>query len=217
MTMEMEPARPARSRWQFSLRTILLTMAAVGVWTAVIVNRREIPVLEQRITSMRPLARELAVKDPNKIAVVKCEETWYDENEWNIYLPSDNYQLSLATQQIDQDQVPEPGKTVRLPAGKFRLALTQEKHNGGWRVCVKKDGEELLCIDEPQTWYPGSGSSGGGSYSTSQQISPPEHVVLFHRRFTHPKVIGPGTSTSQLPTGPSEGIALWIDPIEKAK
>src|SRR5690349_19745637 len=118
MTMETEnpaastptPPQPAaRNRWQFSLRTILLIMAAVGVWTAVLINRREIPLLTQRITSMRPLARELVVKDESKIAVVKCEETWYDENEWLIYLPSDNYQLSLATQQIDQhDKVPEP-------------------------------------------------------------------------------------------------------------
>lgn len=207
--------QPPRSRWQFSLRTILLVMAAVGVWTAVYMNRREIPLLERRIDSMRPLARELLVKDQTKIAVVKSEETWYDENEWLIYLPSDNYQLSLATQQIDQDKVPDQAKTVRLPAGKFRLALTQEKHNGGWRVRVTMDDEELLSIDEPQSWYPGTGSSGGGSYSTSQQIGPPEHVVLFHRRFTRQKVIGPGTTTSQLPMGPSEGVALWIDPWPK--
>ena len=212
------PVPPARSRWQFSLRTILLIMAVVGVWTAVLINRREIPLLTQRIKLMRPLARELVVKDEDKIAVVKCEETWYDENEWLIYLPSDRYQLSLATQQIDQNQtVPDPAKSVRLPAGQFRLALMQEKHNGGWRVRVTKDGQDLLTIDEPKEWYPSTGSVGGGHYSTTEQIGPPEHVVLFHRRFTRQVTIGPGTTSSQVPKEPSEGVALWIDPLEKAK
>jgi hypothetical protein len=168
---------------------------------------------------MRPLARELVVKDQNKIAVVKCEETWYDENEWEVYLPSDGYQLSLATQEIDQNNTttPAPSKSVPLPAGRFRLALTQESHNGGWQVRVTKDGEELIAVDEPLAWYPSAGSVGGGNYTTSQQFKPTEDVLLFHRRFSKIVQTGTNTTTSQTPKTPSEGVALWIEPVAEPK
>ena len=207
----MEPTKSiaaTRSRWQFSLRMILLLMAAVGVWTAEIGNRRAIPQLAQRIKVMRPLARELRIEDPEQIAVVKCQELWYDDNEWEIYLPEGKFQLSLATHEVDAEGVAAPVKTVPLPVGKFRLSVVQEKLDAGWRVRVLRDGEELFVVDEPSEWYPGHGSAGGGQFTLAEQLRPDSPVVLFRRRFTRPI----SATSSQVPTGPCEGVLLWIEP-----
>lgn len=211
MTPELTNAPPARrSQWQFSLRLILLLMAAVGVWTAEIANRRAMGPLQQRIKAMRPLARELTITDPEKIAVVKCEELWYDDNEWEIYLPDGEYRLALATREVgQQDVVLPPYQSAPLPAGKFRLSLLQEKTATGWRVDVLKDGALLLTAEEPAEWYPAHGSSGGGQFSLAEQLPPNFPVVLFRRRFSRPV----SATTSQTPAGPCEGVLLWIEPV----
>lgn len=195
------------SRWQFSLRLLLLLMAAVGVWTAEIVNRREIPLLARRITAMRPIARELNIVDATKPAIVKREELWYDENEWDVYLPGDRFQLALATQDIDIGGLAEAIRRIQLPAGRFRLAILQDKTETGWRVRVMKDGEELLAVDEPAEWYPSHGSSGGGHFSVTQQPDPQQPIELFRRRFSRPI----NKTSSQTPKGPCEGVLLWIE------
>jgi hypothetical protein len=202
---------PRRSRWQFSLRLILLLMAAVGVWTAEIANRYEIASLEKRITAMRPLARELIITDRNKIAVVKLEEHWYDANEWRIYLPPGEYQLRLATQLIPSQGFPEPQQTVRLSGGEFELSLLQKKQGEGHRVQILKDNAVFMTADEPLSWDPGSGSSGGGHFTNSEQLKPSEPVVLFRRRFSQP--VG-NTGSSTTPQEPCAGVMLWIEPVK---
>jgi len=206
-----EPARPRRSKWQFSLRIILLLMAAVGVWTAEISNRRVIPTLEQRIAAMRPLARELIINDPAQIAVVRCEEHWYDDNEWEVYLPEGDFRLALATRDIAQQDLAPPVKSVNLPSGKFRLSIAQEKTASGWKVQVLRDGQEILAAEEPAEWYPAQGSSGGGHYDTIAQFPTTEAVVLFRRRFSRPI----NANSSQTPSVPCEGVLLWIEQMPK--
>ena len=77
--------RLGRKPWQFGLRSIFLVTAAIAVWAAVFANNRENAMLESRIASLRPLARELVVDDPTQIAVVKLDELWYDENIWDVH------------------------------------------------------------------------------------------------------------------------------------
>jgi hypothetical protein len=202
---------PRRSRWQFSLRMILLLTAAVGVWTAEIANRYEIQSLEKRINAMRPLARELIINDRNQIAVVKLEEHWYDANEWRVYLPPGEYQLRLATQDIPSQGFPSPQQTALLKSGEFELSIMQKKQTDGHRVQVLKDGAVFMTADEPKNWDPGVGSSGGGQFSNSVQLKPSEPVVLFRRRFSQPA--GKGSSTT--PMEPCAGVMLWIEPIAK--
>jgi hypothetical protein len=66
-------------------------MTAAAVWTVYFSSRSAIRHYEERITSMRPLTRELSVEDEELIAVVKLEPYWYDENRWAIYLPEGTY------------------------------------------------------------------------------------------------------------------------------
>src|SRR3954468_20955325 len=83
--------RPRRARWQVGIRTLVLLTAAIAVWMTVLINRRHNALLDSRIRAMRSLARELLVDDPKRIAVVKLEEMWIDENQWLIHLPAGRY------------------------------------------------------------------------------------------------------------------------------
>jgi hypothetical protein len=161
---------------------------------------------------MRPLARELAVEDESQVAVIKQEPYWYDENRWAVYLPPylppGKYRLCLATREIDEGGLAPVVKSVPLSPGRHALGLEQDKTDHGWQVVVQRDGQVILSSEEPQEWCPAVGSSGGGHFDRLEQREPSEPLVLFRRRFTRPAAGG----RSMTPTGPTDGVLLWIEP-----
>ncbi|MFO0892382.1 MAG: hypothetical protein U0790_24985 [Isosphaeraceae bacterium] len=193
------------------MRTLFLLVAAIAVWLTSFVNRRQNAFLRGRIEVLQPLAHELLINDPRKIAVVKLEEYWYDDNSWDIHLPPGAYRLCLATREIDSGLASARARAP-LPAGRHRIALDQQRDKGmdNWRVTVTLDGTKVLDVIEPKDWDPGRGSSGGGQYAISQQFAADQPLVLFRRRFDRPVGQGPGQSAT--PQGPCEGILLWIEP-----
>lgn len=196
-----------RHVWQVGTRTLILVVALVAVWFAVWVNRNQIALLETRIRSVSALARELVVEDPAKIAVVKRQETWYDDNQWDLHLPPGSYQLCLATRGIDQDGWPAITKRVPIEAGRHRIALGQRSPDPDWRVVVSVDGEEVIVVEEPTDWDQSFGSTGGGRHSSSTQVPKQEPLLLFRRRFVQRDSSG----RSGTPTGPANGVVLWIE------
>ena len=203
------PGRSARRRWQVGLRTLFLLMAAIAVWMAYFINRRHNAGLEARIKAMTPLAHELIVDDAGKIAVVKLEDFWYDENRWDLYLPERRYRLCLATREIDDTGFPAAARSAPIAAGRHQLALEQEKEKDVWRIAVTCDGAALFSVEEPKGWNSDRGSMGGGQFALSEQPPPDQPVVLFRRRFTRSDDKG----SMSVPTTPSEGILIWIEPV----
>ena len=208
------PPAPRRGRWQVGLRTVLLLTAAVAVWLTYAIERRRIADLTTRIASLSPLARELVVDDTGKIAVVKREELWYDENRWDVHLPAGRrYRLCLATRGIAEGVFPSPVASAPLAPGRHVLAVDQFRDGDGWRVDAECDGTRLVSMTEPKGWDPGSGASGGGSYQVSEQLAPERPVILFHRRFMGPR---DDRGRSTVPEGPTAGVMLWIEPDARA-
>jgi hypothetical protein len=193
--------------WQIGLRTLFLLMTVAAVWTVYFTNRRAIQNYEQRIAAMRPLARELSVEDESRIAVIKLESYWYDDNRWEIYLPPGDFRACLATREVSGAGLAPSVESAPLSPGRHVLALEQVPTDDGWRVTVDCDGEQLLSAVEPKAWYPAHGSAGAGHFDRGEQLNPKQPVVLFRRRFMQP---GPGRTTST-PTGPADGILLWIE------
>ena len=214
--LEPVTAGPSRKRWQVGLRTLFLVVIAFAVWMTVFTNRRSIETLEKRVATLRPMARELVIDDPSRIAVVKMEELWYDENQWEIYLPPGQYRLCIATHEIDQDGFGPVVKSGLIGGGRHRLALEQREVKSGWRVVVTSDGAELLAVEELKEWDEGSGSTGGGEYSISTQPPASQPVVLFRRRFSK-RVLNGNGSQSSTPQGPTEGLMLWIERVAGSK
>jgi hypothetical protein len=122
-----KPARGAsRARWQMGIRTLILSTALVAVWMSVHLDRGRIAALESRIAAMRPMARELIVDDPTRIAVVRKDELWYDDNRWEISLPEGEYRVGVATR--DVDHLGWPRRRRRPPS---RQAGTSWSWNNG--------------------------------------------------------------------------------------
>jgi hypothetical protein len=144
---------------------------------------------------------------------VKLEEYWYDENRWEIYLPEGQYRLCMATHGIDDNGLAPVVRSTAIRGGRHRLALEQQRDNDVWRVKVAWDGTEVLAVEEPKDWDPGSGSAGGGQYSISEQLPADKPAVLFRRRFMR----GDAKGLTTTPNGPTEGILLWIERLAGPK
>lgn len=196
-------------RWQVSLRTLVLLIAAVAVWTTEVVNRRENKRLEGRIEAIRPLVHELRGFDPRRIAVVKLEETWYDENRWDIYLPPGSYRVCLASRQIGQDVLAPVRASSPIGAGRHRIELTQEKGTQGWVIRARCDGRTIVSCQESMDWNPERGSSGGGQFAQVSAQDPDQPLILFRRVFSLPTASNQFTS----PQEPSSGLLLWIEQL----
>lgn len=204
------PSAPPRGRWQVGLRTVVLLTATVAVWLTYALERRRITDLTTQIAALSRLARELVVDDPEKIAVVKQEELWYDHNRWDLHVPPGRrFRLCLATRAIEQDAFPKPAACAPLVSGRRVVALEQLRDGSAWRVDATSDGTRLMSVAEAKAWDPGTGSDGGGHFEVSEQFAGGQRVVLFRRRFMGPRDANGRAST---PTGPTAGVMLWIEP-----
>jgi len=190
---------------------LFLMTAVIAVWLTVLISREKNKALEAQIATMRPLARELVIEDPSKIAGVKREELWFDDNRWDIHLPAGQYRLCMATREIDQTGFAPVGKSERIEAGRHGLELKPQQTGTGWQINVIQDGANRLSLEETKDWDPKSNSSGGGQYSLSTQLPADEPVVLFRRRFMRP--VGTSKTLTAAPSVPCEGILLWIEPV----
>jgi hypothetical protein len=203
---------PRRGRWQVGIRTLVLLTAACAVWLTFFVNRRHNAMLESRIRAMTPLAHELSVEDEKKIAVVKLDELWMDDNQWDLHLPPRAYRVCVATREITGGTFPPAAKSAALRPGRHRLVLVQERKDAMYHISVVCDGTPLVTVDEPKEWNPGVGSAGGGEFSTNQQMAADKPLVLYRKRFMHPTT----KRFSTVPVGPSEGLMVWIEPLPEA-
>ena len=203
--------RPGRVRWQVGLRTLFLMTATIAVWMTYAIHRRENEALRSRITAMRPMAHELSIDDPTLSAVVMKDPEWFDDNQWEVYLPAGQYRLCMATRAIDGSGLAPVMRSKPLGSGRHHLKLEQRAGKFVWHVIATSDESSRLDLEEPQEWDPGRGSSGGGEYSLSTQLAPDQPLILFRRRFMRPvgKVVT--SSISSTPSGPCEGVLLWIE------
>ena len=215
---ELAPATPnvnstRRRWWQFGITTLFLVTTVIAVWFSHFLNLREIALLETRIKSTRPLAHELIIEDVNKVAAVKLDEVWNNDDRWNIYLPDGNYQLCLATRGVAEKGLASLAKKVPISAGKHRIMLNQEtisaKADSGWRLTVESDGTPLVTVDESAEWGASGSSMGGGAFGSCSQVEPEKPIILYRRRFGQNN----GTGQWNTPAGPTEGILLWIERV----
>jgi hypothetical protein len=194
-----------RSRWQVRIRTLVLIMAAIAVWIAFFINRRQNALLRGRIHEMHLIARALVINDDQKIGVVGLEELWYDQDNWDIYLPPREYRLCIATRGITREGSPRGYKAKPIKPGRHRITLKKIKKGESWQVTVLTDGSEFLTVNEPWRWGDSSGSFGGDQFSISEQLPADLPVCLFRRQFMY-----------ELPARSSDaanGIQLWLEPV----
>jgi hypothetical protein len=209
----VEAPRRRSGRWQVGLRTLFLLMAVVAAWLAVVINRRQSTYLESRIGVMQPIARELIVDDPGRIAVVMLDDLWMDENRWDLHLPPGNYRLCVATRGIVEQGLAPVVRSAPIAPGRHRIGMVLRRKGENWQIPVTSDGAELLTVEETKDWARSS-SRGGGLYETSTQFAADQPTILYHRRYL---LDGPTGIGSSMPDGPTEGLLIWIEPVAGPK
>lgn len=197
-----------------SLRTLLLVVAAVGVWMAWWIQRGQVETLRRRVAPMRTLARELIVEDPTQIAIVRGLDEWYDQPHWDVYLPErpGGYQLKVAVKGVDNGNYPSHAVSAPLTPGRHRIKLVTETPWKKGNVIAKVyDGDALvLDVDEPDAGRKSSSSSSSTPFDTLKQVPADKPVLIYRRQYSVPDATNP--NMSKTPEGPGAGVVLWIEP-----
>jgi hypothetical protein len=210
-----EVIAPRPGRWQVGLRTLVLLMAVIAVGMTVFVNRREIDRLERRNRPMRPLVRELKVDNPAKIAVVKLEELWMDDNRWDLSLPPGDYRICVATRDVPDSGLAPVTKSAMIQGGRHRLSLAFRREPERCPIVVRVDGAEILAFDETKEWGSSGSSTDWNDFATSTQVEPNRPLILFRRQYRNGNVQISRLVNVQLL--PPEGLLFWIEPVESPK
>jgi hypothetical protein len=189
--------------------TLILFSAAIAVWLAYAVNLHRNAELRERIARVRPLVRVLKVDDESKIAAVRLDPLWIDDNRWELYLPNGQFRVCIATREIGESGMPPIVQSARVGPGRHQLAFELARSKDGWHARAHWDEVAVLKLIEPLEWNPEVGSSGHAGISSSQQFDPEAPVVLMHSRFMKKDEHG-GMST---PVGPADGVMLWIERV----
>ena len=205
--------RPGRKPWQFGLRTVFLITAAVAVWSAVFVNRRQSAMLESRIAALLPLARELVVDDPNQIAAVGLDRLWHDESRWDVHVPPGDFRLCMATRAIDQKGLAPVSKSAPIASGRHRLTLKISQEGEVRRITVVRDEARLLEIVEPKEWEEGRSVSTAWLGASTTRSPADQPFFLIRRLNLLPNAEGVASAQN----GPTDGLLLWIEPTETPK
>jgi hypothetical protein len=195
-----------------SLRTLLLAVAVLGVWLALLSNYRRNEQLRLSIDGLRVHDRRLRVDNPAQVVAVPQHALWMDDSRWLVHVPRGAYELALATHQIPpnvtDDQVSVPALRAVTVSGDFELAFTLTREDGGWRIRVTRDGQPLLDHLEPAEWNADRGWGSSRSGSASGGRPDVTSIILLHRVFSVPVAGSPGLF--QTPDRPDNGILLWI-------
>lgn len=188
---------------------MFLLTAVVAAWAPYVRFRQQIPKIRQQIVSLREMAQEMIVEDPNQITIVYLPQTWDDEHQWDIYLPEGNYRMRLAAMEIDDNGFPPEVQQTLLSGGRHRIGLLQSAEEDCWRITVTVDDRPSIETVESLDWHPRPSFPGFGGYENRMQVSADEPVTLFGQQFTQPTASGYITT----PKGPSGGLKLWIERI----
>lgn len=206
---EAQPSTKLRRRvsfFQWSITTLLLLMAAVGVWTSYFRMTSDTERMQADMESLMRLARELIVADPTKYSIVEHHEDWYEDDVWDVHLPEGSrYVVKFATREIAEEGLPEADHVVELDPGRHTIDFKKSFNDLSAQVII--DGKVAIDVTETDDWKPGGGYSWGGGFQRSTQASTDKPLEIVRMRF-HKR--GANGSSSNV-DGPYNGALLWIE------
>ena len=103
-----------------SVPRLFLLICAVAAWLGVFKGRETTRAMESRLDVLRSMGRMLEVDDPARIAVVKKQDQWMDEDRWDLYLPPGEYRICMATRELGHTGIPPAMKSAPIRPGRLR-------------------------------------------------------------------------------------------------
>ena len=206
-----------RPRW--NLLTLILLSSVVCTWLLFIRLRYDNAQLRAGIQTMKSTSRELFIVHPDRLAVVRLPESWYDESKWDVAFPREEavaaggatYKLCLATREIDLPKVGFP-KAVEfvMPPGRHQIELKSLRTRDGWNIVALLDDRPVIEISEPADWDLGHGGAGtGASWERPHQPASATHPVILYCEIFSVNNPSGGLGQSK---GPANGVLMWLQP-----
>ena len=205
---------PRGFRVRISLLHVFLVVACCAIWIARMNLAEEKLHLESRLPGLREAARELVVPRPEMLAAVG-KLPLREEKLWEVYVPPQgSFELRLASESIEEHNIPEAYEAVPLSPGRHEIEL---------RGVVRPEESDLQLIVDGRVAVDVGGklrthkwSYGSSTYETVEdnQARPPNMpITLIRKRFNPPPPDGNPANIQPLPPGPADGVLLWIQPL----
>jgi hypothetical protein len=216
---------PMRSRFQFSLRSLLLFILIVALALTSVLMYRRMAAAEKEAAKLRNIAGYLNIEDESQIYAIAMETydlmTW----RWRVYLPADHkYIWHYSTGDISAGGIPESVGSALDSSTKHKgrelivnLALQKTSDNNWYLKLSRKSADEAR-------------------FSTSFSVSNDVMNQLLHAGLTEKQCIGEKKAVSskidapiifmKLRTGekqpngswksspnPTPGIMIWLEAV----
>ena len=210
-------SRIAKRRIRFSLLQVLLLTAVVAGWLPVIFARRQIPILESEIETMRLATLELNVTSREQFCARSLPSIWHQISAWKYFAPAGtDLELRLATEGltgfVEQEFLVEY-QAVDLPEGTHLIHLRYHSDKEGHHTKVYIDGEMVLQRKHGPDWLASNGSRSSGDISkqsTTYPMDVPLKLKVQYHEVEHPLM---KFGSVRIPSEyDKKGNLLWISP-----
>ncbi|WP_147274312.1 hypothetical protein [Bremerella cremea] len=129
---EIAPVSPARWRLRFSILSLMLLLAVVGLAISNWQISQKLIEAKEEVAQLRRTHHLLAPADPAKIQVLLQETNLAGEWQWRIALPAgDSYEVACQVGSMPQQGFPSQAQNcVSLPGGEEFLVTVRLQHAG---------------------------------------------------------------------------------------
>ncbi|EMI57367.1 hypothetical protein RSSM_01208 [Rhodopirellula sallentina SM41] len=205
-----------RRRVRFGLLELLLLAAVVASWLPVILARRQLPILESEIESMRYATTQLVISDERKLNIRTLPTFWNSVDSWKYFVPAGvDLELRLATEEINSVAFPAQYQAVPLPAGEHAIHLKGTSDADGFHTEVYIDDEIVLQKHHPKSWMDSQGSSStSGASQRSSSYALEEPLVLKRLTYSESHPLKVYQSIDIPNEYDRKGNYLWISPAD---
>lgn len=207
-------AKPSRRAIRFGLPELLLLTAVIAAWLPVIIARRNIPVLESEIQTMRLASTELVIADEQQLTARSLPSIWHNISSWKYSAPAgSDLELRLATEGINSITFPSDYQSVDLPEGEHSIHLKVTSDAKGHHSEVYVDEDLVLQQHHEREWLVSSGSTSSGNVSNQSTAYPLEEPLkLKVQRYSIEHPLQKYQSVSIPQEYDNKGNFLWISP-----
>lgn len=235
--MEDVPGSPL-GRFRFSIRSILVTMAFVGLTLVIAQLWREVGPLREEVRRLRVETGRLSIEDSSRVYGFPIATNDGEGRRWRLYLPPGRsftvyaYSGTLpdaSSEQRDQKWFDKVrvfaiggslfsmgmGGEIIIDSqienvdGRWKLKLSSSQDNGG---ITTRSSTNIVQPSGDWLSRPGRVCASSLAAGAQTEFDPNRPVLLLH--LMRPDTTGGGVAS---PRGNADGIAVWIEPSPVAK
>lgn len=204
----MSNAQAPSRRPRFSLQTVALLTAIIGLAITVTMMQRDLGPLREENRRLRDEVGELSISDVSRLHAIRAPSqdnlTW----KWRLWLPmGHNYAVRIAEGPIPVEGFPKPHGSIFVE-GKGEELWVQyrisQSHSGHWLGSLSSAGGSVGGLRHDWVDWPAKVTAMGGVANTTKAGSADQPLTLMRYRTAQKD------SSSDIPD-PADGFLVWVE------